>query len=132
MLQEIERRVIRSNDVAATANREAEVTNNAMTRLSQAAERIGSAVSIIAGIAGQTSLLAFKATIEATRAGDAGRGFAVVATGVKELASQTAGSTEEVGGHITAIQGATTEAVDAIQQIGRTIGSMTEIASTIA
>ena len=131
-LAEIERQVRRSHEVAGNAAREAEVSNTAMSRLGAAAEQIGNAVTTIAGIAGQTNLLALNATIEAARAGEAGRGFAVVAAEVKELSNQTAKATEEVGGHIAAIQAATAEAVAAIRQIGGTIGAMNEISGTIA
>ncbi len=130
-LREVERQVKQSNTVAATATREAQATDVAMGSLSAAAERIGDAVTMISSIAGQTNLLALNATIEAARAGEAGRGFAVVATEVKELAGQTARATGEIGGHITAIQQATAEAVTAIRQISRTIGSVSTITETI-
>ncbi|WP_244471704.1 methyl-accepting chemotaxis protein [Methylobacterium sp. ARG-1] len=131
-LQEIERQVVRSNEVAGFAAHEAEASNAAMASLRAAAEQIGAAVTTISGIAGQTNLLALNATIEAARAGEAGRGFAVVAAEVKELAGQTAKATDEIGGQIAAIQAATAQAAEAMQQIARTIASVSEISGSIA
>ncbi|MBP28271.1 MAG: chemotaxis protein [Methylobacterium sp.] len=131
-LQEIERQVVRSNEVAGHAAHEAEATNAAMASLRAAAEQIGAAVIMISGIANQTNLLALNATIEAARAGEAGRGFAVVASEVKELASQTARATEEIGGQIAAIQAASGQAAEAMAQIGRTIAAVNEISGAIA
>jgi len=131
-LQEIERQVVRSNEVAGFAAHEAEASNAAMASLRAAAEQIGAAVTTISGIAGQTNLLALNATIEAARAGEAGRGFAVVAAEVKELAGQTAKATEEIGGQIAAIQSATAQAAEAMAQIARTIASVSEISGSIA
>ncbi|WP_342447358.1 HAMP domain-containing methyl-accepting chemotaxis protein [Methylobacterium platani] len=131
-LQEIERQVLRSNEVAGNAAREAAATDSAMTSLSAAATQIGAAVATITAIADQTNLLALNATIEAARAGAAGRGFAVVAAEVKELAAQTSRATVEIGGQITAIQAATGQAAGAIGQIGQTIAAMNEISGMIA
>ena len=100
--------------------------------LSAAAQKIGDVVKLISDIASQTNLLALNATIEAARAGEAGRGFAVVANEVKSLASQTAKATDEISAQVGAMQNATTEAVQAIEGIGRTIGAINEITSAIS
>ncbi|MEN3211188.1 methyl-accepting chemotaxis protein [Methylorubrum populi] len=131
-LGEIERRVQQSNDVANHADNEARATTASMSDLSRAAEKIGEAVTMISGLASQTNLLALNATIEAARAGEAGRGFAVVATEVKELAAQTARTTDAISDQVAAIQSASTQALGAIQQIGRTIVSVNDITASIA
>ena len=103
-----------------------------MQGLSAAAQKIGDVVKLISDIASQTNLLALNATIEAARAGEAGRGFAVVASEVKSLASQTAKATEEISAQVGAMQGATADAVRAIESIGGTIVAINEIASAIS
>ncbi len=125
----------RAQDSAKTAGRATEEASAADTRvrdLVQASEKIGAVVKLISDIAGQTNLLALNATIEAARAGEAGKGFAVVASEVKNLASQTAKATDEIGGQIGEMQTAIREAANAIAAIGQTIGAINQSAAAIA
>ncbi len=131
-ISEISRQVTQSSEIASKAVSDAARTDKQIQGLAKAADKIGEVVALITDIADQTNLLALNATIEAARAGDAGKGFAVVASEVKNLASQTAKATEEIGGQIGGIQSSTQEAVEAIQGIGKTIGEIDEIASAIA
>jgi methyl-accepting chemotaxis protein len=129
---EISRRVQESNGVAAEAVKQANATDQRMTELSAAGDRIGDVVKLITSIAEQTNLLALNATIEAARAGDAGRGFAVVAQEVKTLAGQTAKATDEISAHIVNMQRATGESVSANKAIGLTIERISEITTSIS
>lgn len=131
-ISEISRQVAQSANIAQRAVAEAARTNETVQGLAESAERIGEVVKLIREIASQTNLLALNATIESARAGDAGRGFAVVASEVKSLAGQTEKATEDIAGQIAAIQSASTQAVQAIQGISSTIGTISEIATTIA
>jgi methyl-accepting chemotaxis protein len=131
-VNEISRQVQESATIAGQAVDQARKTNDRVGELAKAASRIGDVVELINTIAGQTNLLALNATIEAARAGEAGRGFAVVASEVKALAEQTAKATGEISMQISGIQAATQESVNAIKEIGDTIGRMSEISSTIA
>jgi methyl-accepting chemotaxis protein len=130
------------NEIGTRVQESAKISQDAMTQireagtivreLSVASADIGKVVSLIQAIAEQTNLLALNATIEAARAGEAGRGFAVVASEVKQLATQTSKATEEISGRINAVQGATEQAVTAIEGVDHTVTRINEIGSTIA
>jgi methyl-accepting chemotaxis protein len=129
---EIGVQVTQTSTAAQSAVEAAQRTRSSVQTLARTADGIGKVVSLISTIAGQTNLLALNATIEAARAGEAGRGFAVVATEVKDLATQTAKATEEIGGQIAAMRSATQEAVLAIEEIGGTIEQVHGIALGVA
>lgn len=131
-IQEISRQVAKSKDIADQAVSEANGTNEKVQGLAGMARKISDVITLIQDIAEQTNLLALNATIEAARAGDAGKGFAVVAGEVKNLATQTARATEEIGSQIGSIQTATNEAAEAISSIGGTIEKINEITTGIA
>ncbi len=127
-IHEISRNLGESNNVALKAAEEAKQTRVKVLALSDATTKIGDVVSLINQIAGQTNLLALNATIEAARAGEAGKGFAVVASEVKALANQTARATEDITGHILAIQDSVKTVVAAMENIDGTIARVNEIA----
>jgi len=79
-------------DVSMQINEVADATQ----RLKVSSLKIEDILTIMNGIAEQTTLLSLNANIEAARAGNAGRGFAVVATEISKLAVQSAQATEEI------------------------------------
>jgi methyl-accepting chemotaxis protein len=123
-IAEINRQLARASEVVRAAASEAQSTNEDISVLAEAAQKIDDVVKLIQSVAAQTNLLALNATIEAARAGAAGRGFAVVASEVKALAVQTAKATEDIGAQIAAVQSSTQSAVGAI---GNVAGRMQEI-----
>ena len=131
-IKEIAKNAHEATRVATSAVRVAEETNATIIKLGDSSNDIGKVIKVITSIAEQTNLLALNATIEAARAGEAGKGFAVVANEVKELAKETAKATEDISRKVDAIQGDTSAAVKAIQQIRMIIAQVNDISTSIA
>jgi len=121
----------RAAEIVGKAVDESRNTNEQISSLAQAAQRIGDVIKLIRAIAGQTNLLALNATIEAARAGEAGKGFAVVASEVKSLAVQTGKATEEISGQIAGLQGAAAQSVEAIARISSRMQEINAVASAV-
>jgi methyl-accepting chemotaxis protein len=74
-------------------------------------QQIGDIIATVNEIAEQSKLLAFNASIEATRAGEFGKSFAIVAQEMRDLAGQSKQATREVRKLLSDIQKATEDAV---------------------
>jgi len=131
-IREINSQVTSAAGVTVEAAGEAARSETDIRELSEAAQEIGAVLSLISDIASQTNLLALNATIEAARAGEAGKGFAVVASEVKQLATQTAKATGDIGAKVAQIQDATERTVASIGRIVTTIGDVRSISTAIA
>ncbi|MFT5871702.1 MAG: methyl-accepting chemotaxis protein [Clostridium sp.] len=122
------------------------VSTQAVSILGDKSKEIGSIVSLITSIAGQTNLLALNAAIEAARAGEQGRGFAVVADEVRKLAEQSASAAGNISGLINEIQKeivnavnamdngtiAVNDGIDMVNQAGKSFGEILEDINYIA
>ncbi|MFV3074534.1 methyl-accepting chemotaxis protein [Niveispirillum fermenti] len=131
-INEISAQVAHATSLSGQAVERSNHTRATIDSLSEVVEQIGGVAGLIREIAEQTNLLALNATIEAARAGDAGKGFAVVASEVKNLATQTTRSTEEISARIIQIQNVTATAVAAVEEIGRAISAMDDVSASIA
>lgn len=130
--QEIDRQVQETLKVTDQATRASNQTGKLIEELRLSSDRISSVVRLISEVADQSRLLGLNATLEAARVGAMGRGFAVVATEVKQLATQTAGATRDIGEQVHAIQQATRSVVMAMSEIDSTIQHLQDVSGAVA
>jgi methyl-accepting chemotaxis protein len=137
---------IQARSLAQTTKEAAEKGGQAMTRMTDAMEKIRAAsegtaqiIKDINEIAFQTNLLALNAAVEAARAGDAGRGFAVVAEEVRSLAlrsKEAAKKTEDLikvaVGHSENGRVITNEVAGSLTEIVTAAAKVNDIVSEIA
>lgn len=131
-INEIAQNSERARSISEDAVSQSENALKKMDFLNTSAINIGKVTEVISDISEQTSLLALNATIEAARAGESGKGFAVVASEIKELASQTAASTQDIKDKINEIQNNSKESMEAINSISSIISDVNEINNSIA
>jgi methyl-accepting chemotaxis protein len=131
-LKEVAQQIQRSADIARKAVTDVEATSKDVESVAATAARINDVVKLIGEIASQTNLLALNATIEAARAGEAGKGFAVVASEVKNLATQAAKATEEIGTQISELHNVVSRSVRSMTEVRGVIAEADGIASAVA
>ncbi|MCQ4347310.1 methyl-accepting chemotaxis protein [Pseudomonas stutzeri] len=108
-------------DTAASGGRDVERSVRLMQELAASSQKINDIIQVIDSIAFQTNILALNASVEAARAGEQGRGFAVVAAEVRNLASRSADSANEIRSLIEEIAGKIDQGVRQAEHSGQTI-----------
>jgi len=127
----IDGQVAQSGEIAEQARSGADGAMRQAQSLLEVSDRINAIIQLIDDIASQTNLLALNASIEAARAGEAGKGFAVVAGEVKSLANQTSNATAEIADQVRALQTASQQVADGIENVASVVARMGEIGGTI-
>jgi methyl-accepting chemotaxis protein len=131
-VQEISMQIVRSNTMVSASREKTELADRQAEQLSHATKKVEEVIQLIADIAGQINLLALNATIESARAGEAGKGFAVVASEVKNLATQTNKSVEEISRVIREMQIAAADIIESLKGIQTSIIQITDTSTSIA
>jgi methyl-accepting chemotaxis protein len=89
--------------------------------------KIDTLLDSIRELAEETNMLALNASIEAARAGESGDGFAVVANRVKDLATETDETAEEIEEALTELQRKTNRTADTVEETRSRIGENRDV-----
>ncbi|WP_344857237.1 methyl-accepting chemotaxis protein [Planomonospora alba] len=100
-------------------------------QLEASLRKVEGMTQIISGVAAQTHLLALNATIEAVHAGEAGSGFGVVADEVKELATATTRSTDEITAVVRSLEENAGAMMRALTEMTGGVGDLDEATSQV-
>ncbi|MCI8770346.1 MAG: methyl-accepting chemotaxis protein [Lachnospiraceae bacterium] len=95
--------------------------NDQTQKTNQSVGDIQQAISVITGIAEQTSLLSLNASIEAARAGEQGKGFAVVAEEIRKLADESNESASEIEKSVQQLITNSESSVDKMQDVSQNV-----------
>ncbi len=85
-----------TGEISSNATRVMSESNEVLSELITSISEVNEKITLIEGIAGQTSLLALNAAVEAARAGKFGMGFSVVASEIRGLAEKTHTASSEI------------------------------------
>jgi methyl-accepting chemotaxis protein len=127
----IDERVGVADRVTNEAVERAREADRVVAALVESLRRVAGMAQVISGVADQTKLLALNASIEAARAGEAGRGFSVVASEVKNLATTTAQSTQQITSTIQALENDASAVATTIEQMTSGIRGLDEATSVL-
>lgn len=131
-VKEIASQVNSSNSLVLESVEKVEAADVNAKELAKSSERVREVVGLISDISNQINLLALNATIESARAGEAGKGFAVVASEVKNLASQTDKSIDEVGKVVGEMSSASDGIISILDEIKQSVNSISESSTSVA
>lgn len=130
-ITKVSEQVSQSGTISGQAAMKAKDASETIATLQEAADQIGGVITLINDIAGETNMLALNATIEAARAGESGKSFAVVAGEVKNLATQTAEATGEIGEQVEDVKLSVLQTVSKIGEIEGVIKQMNDVLQTV-
>jgi methyl-accepting chemotaxis protein len=128
----IDAQVVTTNGITQGMVDQAGEASEVVSRLEHNLRNVAGMARLISGVADQTKLLALNATIEAARAGEAGRGFSVVADEVKQLATETAGSTEQIAATVSSLEADAGAMLTAVTGVGGGVGDVTGTTAALA
>nr|BFE79552.1 hypothetical protein GCM10020093_021530 [Planobispora longispora] len=127
----IDERVGATDTVANRLAEQARRANDAIEQLEASLSKVDGIARLISNVAAQTHLLALNATIEAVRAGEAGQGFSVVADEVKDLATATTQSTDEITSIVRSLEENTHAMTGALSEMTGGVGNLGEATAQV-